>query len=68
MSPLLFVITLFAASLGAGFLGSLIGLGGGIVVVPVLTLVYRRRGGVAVPILSWISLATSGTPASRLLT
>jgi uncharacterized protein len=40
MSPLVFVSTLFGISLGAGFLGSLIGLGGGIVVVPVLTLVY----------------------------
>ncbi len=40
MSPLLFVTTLLAISLGAGFLGSLIGLGGGIVVVPVLTLAY----------------------------
>ncbi len=40
MSPIVFVSTLFGISLGAGFLGSLIGLGGGIVVVPVLTLVY----------------------------
>lgn len=40
MSPLTFVIALFGISLGAGFLGSLIGLGGGIVIVPVLTLVY----------------------------
>lgn len=40
MSPLVFVVSLFGVSLGAGFLGSLIGLGGGIVVVPVLTLAY----------------------------
>jgi uncharacterized membrane protein YfcA len=40
MSPLVFVTTLFGVSLGAGFLGSLIGLGGGIVIVPALTLLY----------------------------
>ncbi len=40
MSPIVFVTSLFGLSLGAGFLGSLIGLGGGIVVVPVLTLLY----------------------------
>ena len=30
----------FAGSLGAGFLGSLTGLGGGVVIVPLLTLVF----------------------------
>ncbi len=40
MSPLEFVLSLFAICLGAGFIGSLVGLGGGIIVVPALTLIY----------------------------
>ena len=40
MSPLLFVISLFAICVLAGFFGSLVGLGGGIIVVPALTLIY----------------------------
>ncbi len=40
MSPLEYVLTLLAISVGAGFFGSLVGLGGGIVVVPALTLLY----------------------------
>lgn len=38
MSPLLFVIVVGAVSLVAGFLGALLGLGGGLIIVPVLTL------------------------------
>jgi uncharacterized protein len=40
MSPLLFVISLFVICVFAGFVGSLVGLGGGIIVVPALTLIY----------------------------
>ena len=40
MSPLEYMLTLLAISVVAGFFGSLVGLGGGIVVVPVLTLLY----------------------------
>ncbi len=40
MSPLLFVVSLFAICVLAGFFGSLVGLGGGIIVVPALTLIY----------------------------
>lgn len=40
MSPLVFVLSLFAICLVAGFVGSLVGLGGGIIVVPALTLIY----------------------------
>jgi len=40
MSPLEFTLTLLGISVGAGFLGSLVGLGGGVVVVPALTLIY----------------------------
>src|SRR5207247_8954771 len=38
MSPLLFVSVVGAISLVAGFLGALLGLGGGIIIVPALTL------------------------------
>jgi uncharacterized protein len=40
MSPLEFVLSLFAICLVAGFFGSLVGIGGGIIVVPALTLIY----------------------------
>jgi uncharacterized protein len=40
MSPLEFTLTLLGISIGAGFLGSLVGLGGGVIVVPALTLLY----------------------------
>jgi hypothetical protein len=40
MSPLLFVLSLLAICVVAGFVGSLVGLGGGIIVVPALTLIY----------------------------
>ncbi len=40
MSPLEFVLTLFGICLVAGFVGSLMGLGGGVIVVPALTLLY----------------------------
>jgi len=38
MEPLMFFIILFGASAGAGALGSLLGLGGGVIIVPILTL------------------------------
>ncbi len=38
MEPLTFFAILFAASVGAGALGALLGLGGGVIIVPVLTL------------------------------
>jgi uncharacterized membrane protein YfcA len=37
---LLFFLLVFAASVGAGLIGSLVGLGGGVFVVPLLTLVF----------------------------
>lgn len=40
MNILLFTILIWAGSVVAGFLGSLTGLGGGIVIVPLLTLVF----------------------------
>ena len=41
MTPLDFVLVLFFISIAAGVLGSLIGLGGGVVVVPVLTILFH---------------------------
>jgi uncharacterized protein len=41
VTPLDFVLTLVVISALAGVLGSLVGLGGGVVVVPVLTLLYH---------------------------
>jgi len=41
MTPLSFTLVTFAISLAAGLLGSLLGLGGGIIVVPALTLLLR---------------------------
>lgn len=38
MTPLLFVVAVAAISFAAGFLGALLGLGGGMIVVPALTL------------------------------
>ncbi len=41
MSVLVFTAVLFATSIVAGFLGALTGLGGGVVIVPVLTLLFK---------------------------
>lgn len=38
MEPLTFFLILFGASAGAGVLGALLGLGGGVIIVPILTL------------------------------
>ncbi len=41
MSVLVFTAVLFVTSIVAGFLGALTGLGGGVVIVPVLTLLFK---------------------------
>jgi uncharacterized membrane protein YfcA len=41
LSVLVFTAVLFATSIVAGFLGALTGLGGGVVIVPVLTLLFK---------------------------
>ena len=43
MSVLVFSSLLFITSLAAGLLGALTGLGGGVVIVPVLALLFRGR-------------------------
>ncbi len=59
-----FELIVFAASVGAGLLGALLGLGGGIIVIPVLTLGL----GVSLPVASGASLisviATSSAAAA----
>ena len=41
MTPLLFVLTVGSISVLAGFLGSLLGLGGGLIIIPALTLLLH---------------------------
>jgi uncharacterized membrane protein YfcA len=41
VTPLLFVLTVAVISFGAGFLGSLLGLGGGMIVIPALALLLQ---------------------------
>jgi uncharacterized protein len=41
MTPLVFTLIAFASSVAAGVLGALLGLGGGIIVIPVLTLLLH---------------------------
>src|SRR5579863_6293943 len=41
MNVLLFTLLIWICSLGAGLLGSLTGLGGGVVIVPLLVLVFK---------------------------
>src|SRR5712672_2991509 len=41
MTPLEFALLVFAISVLAGVLGSLLGLGGGIIVIPALTLLFH---------------------------
>lgn len=60
-------ILLFVTAIGAGFLGALLGLGGGIIVVPVLVLVYQVniRYAIAASLISIVA-TSSGAAASYL--
>src|SRR6201999_1367914 len=60
-------VLLLAASVFAGFLGSLLGLGGGIIVVPVLTLLLHVniRYAIAASLVSVVA-TSSGAAASYL--
>jgi uncharacterized membrane protein YfcA len=40
MSPFFFTLTFFVVAIVAGFIGSILGLGGGVIIVPALTLLY----------------------------
>ncbi len=60
-------ILLLVTAIGAGFLGALLGLGGGIIVVPVLTLIYHIdiRYAIAASLISIVA-TSSGAAASYL--
>jgi len=65
MTPFSFTIATFVMSIIAGVLGSLLGLGGGIIVVPVLTLMFKIdiRYAIGASIVSVIA-TSSGAAAS----
>jgi uncharacterized membrane protein YfcA len=65
VTPLLFTAVLFAISLVAGALGSLLGLGGGIIVVPALTLLLHVdiRFAIGASIVSVIATSSGAAAA-----
>jgi uncharacterized membrane protein YfcA len=65
VTPIVFVLIVFAISLAAGLLGALVGLGGGIIVVPALTLAMGIdiRYAIGASIVSVIA-TSSGAAAS----
>jgi uncharacterized membrane protein YfcA len=65
MTPLLFVLATLGISLAAGVLGSLLGLGGGIIVVPALTLLLHVdiRYAIGASIVSVIATSSGAAAA-----
>jgi uncharacterized membrane protein YfcA len=65
MTPLTFTLFTFAVSLIAGALGSLLGLGGGIIVVPILTLLLKIdiRYAIGASIVSVIATSSGAAAA-----
>ncbi len=65
MTPLVFVLTVAAISFGAGFLGSLLGLGGGMIVIPALTLLLHVdiRLAIGASIISVIATSSGAAAA-----
>jgi uncharacterized membrane protein YfcA len=65
MTPLWFTLIAFAASIVAGVLGSLLGIGGGIIVVPVLTLLLHIniRYAIGASIISVIATSSGAAAA-----
>ncbi len=65
MTPLFFVLTVAAISFGAGFLGALLGLGGGMIVVPALTLLLHIdiRLAIGASIISVIATSSGAAAA-----
>ncbi|MFL5354830.1 sulfite exporter TauE/SafE family protein [Archangium sp.] len=65
MTPFLFTIVVFIVALGAGLMGSLLGLGGGLILVPVLTLVLGVdiRYAVGASIVSVIATSSGAAAA-----
>ncbi len=67
MTPLLTVIVALLGGIGAGIIGSLTGLGGGLVIVPLLTLVLHLPVTQAVGVSLFGVIATSTGAAPRFL-
>jgi uncharacterized protein len=65
MTPLTFTLAVFAVSVSAGLLGSLLGLGGGIIVVPALTLLLHVdiRFAIGASIVSVIATSSGAAAA-----
>jgi uncharacterized membrane protein YfcA len=65
MTPLQFVLVTFAASMAAGVLGSVLGLGGGIIVIPVLTLLMgvNIRYAIGASVVSVIATSSGAAAA-----
>jgi uncharacterized membrane protein YfcA len=65
MTPLLFTLVVFTISVSAGLLGSLLGLGGGIIVVPALTLLLHIniRFAIGASIVSVIATSSGAAAA-----
>jgi len=65
MTPLLFTVAVFSLSVAAGVLGSLLGLGGGIIVVPALTLLLHVdiRFAIGASIVSVIATSSGAAAA-----
>lgn len=65
MTPLEFTLVVLAAAFGAGTLGSLLGLGGGVVVIPVLTLLLGVDIRLAIAASAIAVVATSASGATE---
>jgi uncharacterized protein len=65
MTPFEFTVVVFIIALGAGLLGSLLGLGGGIIVVPALTLLFKIdiRYAIGASIVSVIATSSGAAAA-----
>src|SRR5947207_850932 len=65
LTPLQFTVITFAASIVAGTLGSLLGLGGGIIIIPVLTLLLKIdiRYAIGASIVSVIATSSGAAAA-----
>ena len=65
MTPLVFVVAVFLISIVAGFLGALLGLGGGLIVIPALTLLLHVdiRLAIGASIISVIATSSGAAAA-----
>jgi hypothetical protein len=66
MTPIELAAVLFAVSIGAGLLGSLLGLGGGFVVIPALTLLFGVdiRLAIGASVVAVVATSVAAAPAN----